>query len=154
MNFEFKNLKIQLVSPMVCVHIMNESIKYRGLRLLLYSVEFSSVSMSITKDQAPCRVYFPNAGSGTYWFPYATCIFARPYLPFTRVSPRSHIGSSPLACVSANCSAYPLLQFVRHGGIPYALRPDGFADPEVSSTQAVTPHLHNQSSERESNPCL
>eukprot|EP00957_Ditylum_brightwellii_P130973 9990331-Ditylum_brightwellii.AAC.1 len=52
--------------------------------------------MSVIKAQATCRVYLPHAGSVPYWFPYTMSIFACPYLPFTRVTPWSHTGSSPL----------------------------------------------------------
>eukprot|EP00957_Ditylum_brightwellii_P053529 4056273-Ditylum_brightwellii.AAC.1 len=51
----------------------------------------------VIKAQAPCRVYLPHAGNVTYWFPYATFVFTCPFLPFTRVTPRSHAGSSPPA---------------------------------------------------------
>eukprot|EP00957_Ditylum_brightwellii_P129165 9852083-Ditylum_brightwellii.AAC.1 len=62
----------------------------------------------------------------------------RSFLPFTQVIPQSHVGSSPLAYVSADCSTYPLLQIIHHGDITYVLQPDGSAYPEASSMQAAT----------------
>eukprot|EP00957_Ditylum_brightwellii_P116559 8890933-Ditylum_brightwellii.AAC.1 len=75
-----------------------------------------------SRPLAPCRVHTMRATHGA----------THP------VTPQSHAGSSPPACISVDCSTYPLQYIIHHGDITYVLRPDGSADPEASSIQAAT----------------